>query len=158
MQPTRLSGVDSAAMRGYATAKRDAVFPGVAAAILILSFSTRYGIFRDELYYLACARRLAWGYVDNPPFSLALLKLFGGHLFAIKVPAAIAFGVAVFLTGRQAAALGADRWGGALARVATMLCPLLVAVAGIYSMTVLEIAWWACAAAISKELLLVPAT
>jgi hypothetical protein len=145
-------------MRGYAPAKVDAVFAGVTAAVLILAFSTRYGIFRDELYYLACARRLAWGYVDHPPFSIALLKLFGEHLFAIKVPAAIAFGIAVFLTGRQAVALGADRWGGAVALVATMLCPLLVAIAGIYSMNVLEIAWWACAAAISARLLVIPTT
>jgi len=29
-----------------------------------------YGIFRDELYYLACANRIDLGYVDHPPFSI----------------------------------------------------------------------------------------
>ena len=29
-----------------------------------------YGIFRDELYYLACAHRLDLGYVDQPPLSI----------------------------------------------------------------------------------------
>ena len=27
----------------------------------------RYGIFRDELYYLACSEHLDFGYVDQPP-------------------------------------------------------------------------------------------
>ena len=31
-----------------------------------------FGYFRDELYYIACSKHLAWGYVDHPPFSIAL--------------------------------------------------------------------------------------
>ena len=46
--------------------------PALVALALALPFATRYGIFRDELYYVACARRLAWGYVDHPPL-VALL-------------------------------------------------------------------------------------
>jgi 4-amino-4-deoxy-L-arabinose transferase-like glycosyltransferase len=132
------------------------LFAGSAAVLLVLAFSTRYGLFRDELYYLACARRLAWGYVDHPPFSIALLKLFGEHLFMIKVPAALAFGAAVFLAGRQAGVLGAGTWGTLVTVLATTLCPLLVAIAGLYSMNVLEIAWWAGATAISARLLITP--
>ena len=30
----------------------------------------RYGIFRDEMYYLACSRHMAWGYVDHPPLTV----------------------------------------------------------------------------------------
>ena len=128
----------------------------IAATTLILAFSWRYGIFRDEFYYLACARRLAWGYVDHPPLSIALLALFGDHLLAIKIPAAIAFGLTVFLMGRQAVAFGADRWEAAMAVIATALCPLLVAIAGLYSMNVLEIAWWAVATSVSASLLVEP--
>ena len=41
-------------------------------------FSARgYGFFGDELYYLACADHLAFGYVDHPPFSIWLLSAWG---------------------------------------------------------------------------------
>ena len=67
--------------------RKDLLLPAAGAAsasVLILAFSWRYGIFRDELYYIACARRLAWGYVDHPPLSIALLKLAGDGAVAIK--------------------------------------------------------------------------
>ena len=38
-----------------------------------LTALTAYGWFRDELYYLVCARRLALGYVDHPPLSMVPL-------------------------------------------------------------------------------------
>ena len=40
---------------------------------LAASFLAGYGIFRDEYYYLACSRRLALGYVDQPPLSIFFL-------------------------------------------------------------------------------------
>jgi glutathione S-transferase len=39
-----------------------------AAKLAVHLYAGRhYGYFVDELYYLACARHLAWGYVDQPP-------------------------------------------------------------------------------------------
>jgi len=35
-----------------------------------------YGLFRDELYYLACANRIQLGYVDHPPLSIYLLAVY----------------------------------------------------------------------------------
>jgi len=136
--------------------RKDFLLPAAgaaAASVLILAFSWRYGIFRDELYYIACARRLAWGYVDHPPLSIALLKLAGDGAFAIKVPGALAFGLVVFLIVREARRRGADAWETTVSIVATVLCPLLLAIAGFYSMNVLEIAWWAIAMVISARLL-----
>jgi hypothetical protein len=41
--------------------------------VLLLSRRAAVGDLRDELYYVACANRLAWGYVDHPPLSIGLL-------------------------------------------------------------------------------------
>ena len=41
-----------------------------AKLLLHLLMVARYGIFRDEMYYLACSRHMAWGYVDHPPFTV----------------------------------------------------------------------------------------
>src|SRR4051812_11172254 len=48
------------------------IVPCTVFAVLVgASFAD--GFFRDEFYYLACTRHLAWGYVDHPPFSVLLL-------------------------------------------------------------------------------------
>lgn len=54
----------------------------IAAAKLLFHLATasRYGIFRDELYYLACGEHLDWGYVDQPPL-IALVAWIARHLF-----------------------------------------------------------------------------
>ena len=61
-----------------APARRDLqILIALAALRLALSLATArgYGIFGDELYYLACADHPAWGYVDHPPLSIGLLWL-----------------------------------------------------------------------------------
>ena len=53
-----------------------------------VSFSGRYGYHRDELYYIACGRHLALGYVDFPPVVPLLARLseilFGSSLRGIR--------------------------------------------------------------------------
>src|SRR5437667_3811054 len=68
----------------------------VAAATLLLHLltATNYGYFRDELYFLACSRHLAAGYVDMAPliaWVTALVRVtLGESLFAIHLVPAIA--------------------------------------------------------------------
>ena len=45
-----------------------------SATLLHFLFNSRYGFFRDELYYAACGEHLAWGYVDHAPL-VALVSL-----------------------------------------------------------------------------------
>ena len=76
-----------------------------------------YGIFRDELYYLACANRIQFGYVDHPPLSIFLLSgwksLFGDAMFVIRIVPAIITSVTLFMIGLFTMRLGggkADHW------------------------------------------------
>jgi len=98
----------------------------LAAAKLLLHLVTagRYGIFRDELYYLACAEHLDWGYVDQPP-AIALIAwlarhVFGSSLIGLRLLPAIAGAALVWLTGKLAREMGGGRFAQALAALATL--------------------------------------
>jgi len=67
----------------------------IAAATVAfhLATATIYGYHRDEMYYLASGRRLAWGYVDHPPLTPLLYRisaeLFGTSRFALRIVPAV---------------------------------------------------------------------
>ena len=75
----------------------------LAALAIHLPALAQYGWFRDEFCYVACAKRLAWGYVDHPPLSVALLWLVravaGESLVALRLMAALVAAATVYLTG-----------------------------------------------------------
>lgn len=123
--------------------------PATVFAILFANALTD-GYFRDEFYYLACARRLAWGYVDHPPFSVALLSLvtmaFGDSLVVLRVIAAAAGASTVWLAGRLSRRLGGGSVAEALAMLSAAVSPTLIGIASFYSMNVLEILIWTAAA------------
>jgi hypothetical protein len=93
----------------------------IAAAKVLFHFllTGRYGYFRDELYFLACSEHLAWGYVDHPPLSIAVLAVvrgtLGDSLFALRLLPVLAGALTIVLTGLIARELGARRWGQAMA-------------------------------------------
>src|SRR5947207_11139080 len=78
-----------------------------------------YGYFVDELYYLACSRHLAWGYVDQPPLIAFIAKIsrsvFGDSLSAIRFLPALAGATKVLLAGWIARELGGGRFAQGLA-------------------------------------------
>ena len=61
------------------------------------------GYTADELYYLACADHQAWGFVDHPPLSIAVLGalrfLLGDSLLALRIVPALCESLAVLVTG-----------------------------------------------------------
>jgi len=116
-----------------------------------------YGYFRDEFYYLACAIRLDWGYVDHPPFSVAVLAavraLLGDSIWALRLAPAIVGAVTVWLVGVMTRELGGGRFAQTLAMTGAMIAGMYLALDHFYSMNAFDIAFWAAAAAILARLL-----
>ncbi len=112
--------------------------------------ATGYGIFRDELYYISCAKRLAWGYVDQPPLSIALLALqrlvLPDMVLTLKLLPALAGAATVYLTGALAARLGGRAWAQAAASLAALCAPVYLALFGFYSMNAFDVMLWTVAA------------
>ena len=102
----------------------------LAKLVLNVAFHGQYGYFRDELYYLACSDHLDWGFVDQPPLSIAILKLTrmlaGDSLFAIRFPAALAGAATVVITGLMARRLGGGRFAQVLAALSIALSPVVL--------------------------------
>jgi 4-amino-4-deoxy-L-arabinose transferase-like glycosyltransferase len=127
-----------------------AVPASLALAKLLVHLATNlfggYGIFRDELYYIACSKHLAWGYVDQPPFSIALLwlnrRLFGDSLFALRLLPALAGAAAVFLAGWLAKKLGGGRFAQVLAAASVLVAPLLLGTNSVFSMNSFDVLFW----------------
>ncbi len=121
---------------------------GIALAMMVLELavSARYGYHRDELYFLACARHLAWGYVDQPPLVpfVAWLspKLFGASVVSLRVFPALAGGAAVVFSALTARELG-GRWRAqVLAALAAATSPQLLAAFHLLSTTAFDIFLW----------------
>ena len=105
-----------------------------------------WGYFRDEFYYIACGRHLAWGYVDHGPIVALQARLaetlFGRSLAGLRALSALAGSGRVFLTGVLAWALGGRRPGQALAMFSVALAPQYLALDGFLSMNSCESLFW----------------
>jgi len=116
-----------------------------------------YGYFRDEFYYLACASRLDWGYVDHPPFSVAVLAavraVLGDSIWALRLVPALVGALTVWLVGIMTRELGGGRFAQTLAMTGATIAGMYLALDHFYSMNAFDIAFWAAAAAILARLL-----
>jgi hypothetical protein len=119
---------------------------------LLTSGPLAYGYLSDEFYYLDCAQRLAWGYVDHPPLSIVLLRLvhatLGDSLLALRLLPTLAHCAAVVLVALLARELGGGRTAQRLAALAALVSPVYLGVTDFYSMNAFEPALWAAAALI----------
>ena len=131
----------------------------IAAAALVIHLLTAngYGYFRDELYYIACSRHLAFGYVDHPPLSILLLALnrylLGDSLLALRFLPAVAASVLVLLTARLAKEVGADAYGQTLAALSVLATPVFLVTDSFYSMNAFEPIFWTAAAYVIARLI-----
>jgi|SRR5271165_2958137 len=127
------------------------LFPGpltiaIGYFVLHLVTSTRYGYFRDALYYLACSEHLDWGYVDHPPL-IVLIAWVTRHTLGSSLPALIFWpalaGVGrILLVAALARALGAQRFGITFAAFVTSLAPVWFVTDHQFAMNALEPLFW----------------
>jgi 4-amino-4-deoxy-L-arabinose transferase-like glycosyltransferase len=120
--------------------------PAIAQLLLHILTNGRFGIFRDEYYYLACAARPAWGYVDQPPLSIWVLSVwkavFGDSVHSIRVLPALCGSGLVVLTGATAAQFGGGRWAQLLAGLAAAIGAAGLVICGLYSMNSYDLLFW----------------
>jgi 4-amino-4-deoxy-L-arabinose transferase-like glycosyltransferase len=132
------------------------VWFAAALAVVLLLIVGKGGYHRDELYFLQASRHMAWGYVDQPPFSIAMVwvssHLFGSSLLGLRLFPALADGAAVVLAGLLARELGGGRFPQTLASVAVAVGPFLVA-GHIAGPTIYDFAAWALASLLLMRIL-----
>jgi len=137
-KPSRLSRNEALVLLGLSF--------GLFLYQVITAAFSQYGYFIDELYYVACSKRLALGYVDHPPLAVFLLAacraLVGQSVTALRLLPALAVSANVFITGLMARRLGGGRLAMALAAVATMLAPDYLLMGSFFSVNAFELVIW----------------
>lgn len=110
-----------------------------------------YGFFRDELYFIVCGDRPAFGYVDQPPIVPILASwshaLFGDHLWAFRLLPALAMSAAVAASAEFARLIGGGRFAQWLTGLCVLVAPILLLMGVIFytdmfqALTWLGLAW-----------------
>ena len=112
-----------------------------------------YGVFRDELYYVACARHLDWGYVDHPPLVALIAAIFGPSWVALRLVSAAAFAGTILLVGDTAREMGGGTFARIAAQLLTATAPIYLSLFSIYSMNAIDVLVWAALGRIMARLL-----
>jgi len=124
---------------------------GIAAAKVAFQLATAgiYGLHRDEFYYLAGGRRLAWGYVDHPPATPFLYRVdelvFGSSQRGLHVMPALVGAVLVVLAALIARELGGSRRAQALTALIVATSPMSIITSHFLSTVSVEIVAWTAA-------------
>lgn len=128
-----------------------ALFFSAVELILHLLVNGRYSWFRDELYYIACSKRLAWGYVDQPPLIAVTVRisrmLFGDHsLLGLRLFAALSMIAVVVLAILIARELGGGKFALWLAGLCVFFGPIWLNLGYIMTMNAYEHVVWTAGA------------
>ncbi|MGC1907649.1 MAG: glycosyltransferase family 39 protein [Candidatus Acidiferrum sp.] len=123
--------------------------PAIVAATYFaahLCTATRYGYFRDALYYLACSEHLDWGYIDQPPL-IAVVAWLARHTFGTSLRALLLWPVLagcgrIILVAAFARELGGKRYGAALAAVLAAVPAVWIVIDHQFAMNAFEPLFW----------------
>ncbi|MBV9272038.1 MAG: glycosyltransferase family 39 protein [Candidatus Eremiobacteraeota bacterium] len=100
---------------------------GALTFVLHGAVMSRYGYQTDELYFIDCAKHLAWGFVDQPPlapFFVWLSAPFDYALWAVRFWPSLAAALAVVVSCRVALEMGGGRIAQAVTGLAVALSPV----------------------------------
>jgi hypothetical protein len=122
---------------------------GAACLLLHLIVNNRYGVFRDELYFIVCGQHPSLGYVDQPPLipfiAGASHALFGVALLPLRLVPALAMSATVAITAEFARLLGGGRFAQWLGGLCVLLSPVLLVDGLLLSTDALQpLTWLAC--------------
>ena len=146
---------ETAAAQPRPAGRATAVILGVAAVqivlfVILVGNNGVWGYFSDEFYHIACSERLAWGYVDHPPLTVALLALiravFGEAVWAMRLGPILATAGVIVLTGLMARRLGAGTFGQGLAALAAAVTPWYLIPASTWTLNSFDALFWALGA------------
>ena len=142
--------IDAVRPAGRRAAAAPALWLAAACLVVHLVGNAHYGLFRDELYFIACGLRPDFGYVDQPPLipliAAASYKLFGTALTPLRFVPALAAATAVALAADLARRLGGGRFAQTLAGLCVLLTPTLMTFGVLLTTHCLQPpTWLACA-------------
>ena len=117
------------------------------AFLLELAVSGRYGYVRDELYFLAAGKHLAFGYVDQPALTPLIARmsaaLTGNTLVGLRLIPALGLAALVVITAAISRLLGAGRTGQLLAALAAATCAEFIGAMHELTTTTPDFVFWA---------------
>ena len=136
----------------------DTSHAGTVIALALLSLAVHvavnalggYGYFRDELYYIACSKHLAAGYVDQPPLSIFVLAaarvVLGDSVFAIRLVPAVVSALSVTALCLLIRRMDGRRTAMILGSLCFLASPQILGFHAYYSMNSIDILLWLLAA------------
>ncbi|NUR24700.1 MAG: hypothetical protein HOV83_02415 [Catenulispora sp.] len=129
----------------------------VVLAAVLTAVSARYGYHRDELYFLAAGRHLAWGYVDQPPLTPLLARastaVFGDSPAGLRVVATAAAALTVWVAALLARETGGGRRAQVLAAAATAVSAIVLTSGHMVSTVTFDLLAWLLLCLLAARLL-----
>ena len=138
-----MSAMTQAQPDAAATPTPGAWWCAAAVTVVLAAFGGRYGLHRDELYFVEAGHHPAWGYPDQPPLvpllATAWSAVSGGSVLAFRLVPAVLAGLVVLVAAATSRALGGrprDQMGTAV----VMACSTLVLATGhLFSTTTFDV-------------------
>jgi 4-amino-4-deoxy-L-arabinose transferase-like glycosyltransferase len=115
--------------------------------LVLLLVANRYGWHRDELYFLEAGKHhLAWGYLDQPPFTPFVAGLADaiapGNLVVLRLLPALTAALDIVLAVLIGRELGAGRTGQIACAGAMVACGFAMGVSHLLSTATFDLAAW----------------